>query len=81
MAGLFFVGFPVVPFPFFTGCMLGIRCLLLLAPQILARFLDLPLLLLRSLAELLGPIFRHVLLFDETKQTVYAIKGLQCSYE
>lgn len=69
--GLFFV--PFVSFPFFAGCILGIGRLLLLALQILARFLDLPLLLLRSLAELLCPIFRHFLPFDETKHTVYAI--------
>jgi hypothetical protein len=70
---LFFV--LIVSCLFFSGCILGIRCLLLLALQIFACFLDLLLFLLRSLAELLRPIFCHVLPFDETKPTVYVIES------
>ncbi len=55
--GLFFVRAPVVLCLFFSGRILGVGCLLLLALQILARFFDLPLLLLRSLALLLKLIF------------------------
>ena len=41
------------PHHFFSERILGVGCLLLLALQILARFFNLPLLLLRSLALLL----------------------------
>jgi hypothetical protein len=66
VGGLFFVAF-------FAGCVLSIGCMLLLALQVLTCFLDLLLLLLRSLRKLLSPIFRHFFPFVEAKRTVYVI--------
>jgi hypothetical protein len=68
VGGLLFVAF-------FAGCVLSIGCLLLLALQVLTCFLDLLLLLLRSLRKLLSPIFRHFFPFVEAEQTVYVIKS------
>ena len=54
------------PHHFFSGHILGVGCLLLLALQILARFFNLPLLLLRSLALLLKLIV-HTFISLSTK--------------